>query len=383
MSGPKETPALPPSTAPEPYVPIHERDRTCVVCGRTYRARARLTVTCSKGCGIAHRTSHWAQRQTFAIPESRMVYPQSAEAVITPEAETSVVLPDAPQVVPGKPEAVVRDFEPMAARTVPLPWVTPSPMAATGHTGRYQKVVFWSDTHIGDHSERMVGLALRYLEHFGPDLVIIMGDFLDAHGLAKWEHDPTEKAAQLQHELSIGHILLDAIQRATPKAERKFVRGNHENRLERMKWKTSSLVSLEALSLSNLLRLADFGFDPVVRDRIDLCQGELIVYHGEKYSSIPCNAARQELVAHMKSGVSGHDHTLVEVPLDSEGTSLRWYGCGYLGNNPPHYRPLRRQNWQAGLVSGYVQADGNAFDLHTIPFRPSFRCRVGSVELSA
>lgn len=375
-----------------------KEQRTCAYpgCDVDISARDRRVITCSAyhGYGIRKMRLKVHLEEARAKAVSSTPRPQFSSVplpeVFTPTVscqpepqETYVVIPEEPGAedtdAPSPfPEA---DTVPDVFPDSPMPaWTAGIPPAPTGRTGRYTTHLFLSDIHLGDQDDRAVALALAVLRHVQPDEIVVLGDLLDAKGLTRFPHNPIEREGQLQYELDLAHALLGQIRSAVPGARRRFVKGNHEDRIERTTWANPGLITLKALGIGSLLHLAELGFEPKVHNRLSYCNGDFVAYHGERYSAIPGNAARQELLSHGVSGISGHDHSLVTIPHSSEGSETVWTSTGHLQNNPPSWR-LRKQSWQQGTVIVEMEEAGNAFDVHLVRFRPTYRCRIRGAEV--
>lgn len=317
-------------------------------CGRTIaRARGTRVKACdTPGHGLAYRKQAFYDRNPTVEPEG------PAEPPLAPPPQRNA-------------------------------WVPPIP-APTGNTGRYARILFWPDTHLPYQDDRAIALAFGVIKHYEPDILVLLGDMLDMSGFSKYPHDQADKRNLLQTELEEWIALAQLLAEATPKAERRaFIRGNHEQRLEKWMFGHPQLSGFSGFNLGSLLRLHELGFDPQAHEEIELCGGELTVKHGVytggRFAGL---APRQEMAATGTSGVSGHTHKASQY-LQRDKAGLRvWVESGHLTKNPPHYLG-GTQNWHQAVTIGEVSRDGNDFDLELIPFRLSYKCRVGGVELSA
>lgn len=244
---------------------------------------------------------------------------------------------------------------------------------------RYRRVVLWPDTHCGSQDDRAIELALKVTEELEPTGVVVLGDFLDFHGIARFDLDRSKKDALLQTEIEAGKRILAQIKDASPEAElRQFVEGNHEARLTKWMWANPAFRALDALAIPSLLEMEKSGFEPALRKSISLGPA-FVVKHGSFIAQDAGMSGKKELLRAGVSGASGHTHRLGTFFLRTESSLMSWTECGHLQRNPPSWAPI--QNWQQGLA--YVDFDpvGSGFSIQTVPFRLSYTAVVEGKEI--
>lgn len=340
--------------------------------------------TCSPECGLvwkARRTQERRDRRyrdglaalNVDVPAQVHIHEPVAER----DARNVGISPEVP--------TVCHERVSVAERTRPVPW-EPEPVtvpAPQSRTGRYIRVLIWPDTHLPYADPKAVSLALQIGRYYQPDLVILLGDILDCTGFSRFPHDQVNPKSFLQTELDEWHSLAESIREMAPHADRRYILGNHEERIERWLWSQPQLTGATGLRLGNLLGLAGHGFAPEPEREVILCNGSLTVTHGTRIGGQGAGlAARQEMARHGTSGVSGHTHRLALVTQRDKAGLRQWIESGHLSLNPPHYQPSI-QNWIQGLTLGEVSADGNDFELRPVPFRLSYRALVDGREFSA
>lgn len=315
-------------SVPERYVPMGKRPRNCEVCGDVYYSNNVNTKTHPGKCAYEYRS----QRVTggMDIPATTKVHP-----------EQTIVQP-----------------------------------------AKYERVMFWPDTHLPYQDKRAVELALKIAEYFKPDRLVMLGDILDCSGFSRFDFDATDPKSFLQTELDEWHSLARSITSIAPNATKTYIRGNHEARVQRWLWKNPQLKGFEGVDLAKQMRLEEHGFDPEIKDEIELCEGSLTVRHGTYLGgSFSGAAARQEMAKAGTSGISGHTHRASQyIQRDKRGLRV-WIECGHLAENPPHYAPAT-QNWCQAVTVGELARNGNDFSLELVPFRLSYKARVFGKELS-
>lgn len=249
--------------------------------------------------------------------------------------------------------------------------------------GGYRRIVCWPDTHLPYADPKAVSLALNVVNYFKPDLIVMLGDVIDCSGFSRFPRSATDPKTFLATELEEWYSLARALRDAAPDAEKIYLRGNHEARIEKWLWTQPQLTGYDGFGLASLLKLAEFGFHPNVKEEIDYCQGELTLRHGTYIGGNNAGtAARQEATRAGTSGVSGHTHRAAKyIQRDKVGLRV-WIEGGNLCLNPQPYAPTV-QNWCQAITIGEISTTGNDFDLEVVPFRLSYKARIYGKELSA
>ena len=345
---------------PERYIPIGKRPRICEACKGVFYSDSLKTKTHSGKCAYEYRSASLAG---LSVDDWRVK-----------------MLDD------------VMEREPLAERTRPSAWVDeptsgstivyPATTSAPPPTG-YRRVMFWPDTHLPYQDKRAVDLALKIADYFKPKLLILLGDILDCNGFSRFEFDTSDPRTFFKTELDEWHKLARSIVDATPGAERLYIVGNHEQRIQRWLWKNPHLKGDESFDLSHRLRLAEYGFDPEIKEEVELCQRALTAKHGEFLGGQTAGVAvRKEMARSGTSVVMGHVHTAAVVTQRDKRGLRMGVESGHLGLNPQHYKPSI-QNWCHAVTVGELANAGNDFSLDLIPFRLSYKARVYGKELSA
>lgn len=89
-------------------------------------------------------------------------------------------------------------------------------------------VVAWPDTHVPNQDQRAVNAAIEFLSDYKPDMVMVMGDFLDCAPLSHWPQDDL-KPRRIVPEAQEGRKLLKRIAEASKAEHLVFLTGNHED----------------------------------------------------------------------------------------------------------------------------------------------------------
>lgn len=353
----------------------------CVICNSPVYATSKGTVTCSPKCGYELRSKSLVHE--LDEDRKKILGDLTRPPVGPAETPGPVAAPPAPLPHPQEHyhhEPAPPPPPPAEVKVSTDRWEIPAP---TGTTGRYERVVFWPDTHLPYQDDKAVALALRVVEYYQPHRLILLGDTIDCAGFSRFPRDTVDARNRLSTELAEWSALAELLKMKTPGAIRDYIRGNHEARIEKWLYGQPQLHGFDGFNLGYLLKLGDHGFTQNVHEELTLCNGSLTVTHGSRIGGqFAGTAARQEMARYGTSGVSGHTHRLAKyVQRDKVGLRA-WVESGHLAANPPHYAPTV-QNWAQGVTVGELSVDGNDFVLEPIEFRLSYRCRVGGRELVA
>lgn len=129
---------------------------------------------------------------------------------------------------------------------------------------------FFMDTGEFDpfHDEQAMDVALQIVRHLRPELVVLLGDYLDFPEFGTYEQEP-EFAATTQASVDRGHRFLAQIRACAPDAEIRLLEGNHDRRLPKSIARNAMSAlrlrrantpeSWPVLSVPHLLRLDELG----------------------------------------------------------------------------------------------------------------------------
>lgn len=207
-----------------------------------------------------------------------------------------------------------------------------------------QKVLILGDFHVPYHDPAAIRAVLDYARRVRPTELVVNGDLLDFEALSRFLKDP-RKVADPQNEIDEGAKILRDLEKAAPRANRVFLLGNHEERLEKYLMKNApTLLGLRSLNLSELLGLQGWTVVPYPQF---YRTGSLIIQHGVSYGST--TADRNIAKFGGFSVIQGHSHRLSQRYVTSlHGThSSVEGGCLCLLEQPYS----KHNNWQAGFAT--------------------------------
>ncbi len=216
------------------------------------------------------------------------------------------------------------------------------------------KFVVLSDIHFPYHDDKALKAVYKFLEHHPVDTIILNGDILDFYDVSFFDKDP-DRINSLQKEIDMAQKFFKKLRSLNPKAKIIFVKGNHENRIERYLKKHPELYSLDALKLPNLLNLDNYIIE--YKDK-GFKLGSLKIIHGDMIRKFSSYTARGELEKHDSSGISSHTHRGGVYYYRTPERYLAWFESFCLCDLNPEY--IDEPNWQQGFLYGYIEKDSFA-----------------------
>lgn len=242
------------------------------------------------------------------------------------EAQAEVAPPIARHSIKDVLELPVRPFE--------VPAAVPAPLAE----GKPLRAVVIGDTHYPHQDDGVLKVALAIIKDARPDIVVHLGDLLDAGSLSdKFAQDPA-RLETLQNDIDAARVFLAQVAEVAPKAQRVLLEGNHEERLTRVVWglkdAARELARLrlfqQHMSWPHFFDLDAIGWrfvgyrDQPARDVLP----KLLVKHGTRVHQWAGFTAKAEWMTYGRSGISGHTHrAAVWAHADDNGVA-RWIEAG-------------------------------------------------------
>lgn len=255
-----------------------------------------------------------------------------------------------------------------------------------------QKGVLIPDPHIGYrrdsysremipfHDRRCLDIDLQVIRDVKPDLIVILGDFLDMPNWSKKFIRSPEFANILQASVQEGHWWLRNMREIVPDARIVYISGNHEERMTRfqksnvkaaygVKSATATEDDPDLLSIPNLLDLQSLQIEWIGNypDGGHWINDNLIAEHGSTTSSVSGKSAGKVLDDARESHVFAHVHRVESAtktaypkngPKEYRATSL---GCQVYLDNEGTETPgqKKHQDWQNAVgVVEYESGNG-------------------------
>lgn len=216
------------------------------------------------------------------------------------------------------------------------------------------KFVVLSDIHFPYHDDKALKAVYNFLSNTHVDTIILNGDILDFYDVSSFDKDP-DRINSLQKEIDMAQKFFKKLRSLVPKARIIFVKGNHEDRIERYLKKHPELYSLNALKLPNLLNLDNYVIE--YKDK-GFKLGSLKIIHGDMVRKFSSYTARGELEKHDSSGISSHTHRGGVYYYRTPERYLAWFESFCLCDLNPEY--ISEPNWQQGFLYGYIEKDSFA-----------------------
>ena len=230
---------------------------------------------------------------------------------------------------------------------------------------RLEPALIVSDAHRPYHDERAWQLMLRVGRAIQPHHLICIGDLADFYTVSSHSKDP-RRALKLDEELEgieVGLKELDAL----GAVNKKFIAGNHEDRLTRyLQDKAPELFGL--VTIPKLLKLEERGWH-YTPYKSDTKVGRVNFTHD--VAAAGRNATFKALDTYQHSVVTGHTHRMQYIV---EGNATGEYKLsamfGWLGDRTKidyMHRALVYKNWALGFGIGYVHPSTGIAYLVPVP----------------
>jgi len=225
------------------------------------------------------------------------------------------------------------------------------------------KVIIVNDLQRPFHDPKTLDAVERFWDDFKPNLEVYNGDINDFYPISQYDKNPS-RLGRLQDEIDDTTRWLDSRACANPDAERRWNKGNHEDRLRRFLWKyAKELSGLRSLEFDTLFNLEGLGIKSLEYGGVLDFLGYRIE-HGRKSSTstaYPVNVSRYMAVGTGSSGLCGHTHRFsIYAWTDSRG-SHSYIENGCLCRFDMEYMPF--PNWQQAFTYGIVHNN----KVHLVP----------------
>jgi hypothetical protein len=232
--------------------------------------------------------------------------------------------------------------------------------------------------HIPFQDDAAISVALKIVSDFNPDLMTCGSDGLDFYGISSFDKNPERGKLNMQEEIDAWKAYQHSWKDAAPNARRRFLVGNHEDRLRRYLWRHPELADLDALKLPNVLGLESLGIEwEWKKNELDACQeivieDNLVIKHGQVIRKYAGYTARAELESERYgiSTLTGHSHRGGSTYAAIRGGMVQAHEGFCLCRLDPEY--VRRPDWQQGIVLAEVTRD--TVSVETVPIM-TIRCR--------
>ncbi len=223
------------------------------------------------------------------------------------------------------------------------------------------KIAFPTDEHFPFQDDQARELAMMIVQDFNPDLLVLGSDGLDFYDISAFDKDPKRVKIDLQKEIDLWKGGVEEWTLAAPHAKKKYIPGNHEDRLRRYLWRHPEIASLDALNLNNILDFEGLGIEWNEQEYVQaeiVIDDKLAIRHGKYIRQGAGMSARAELEAdrYAISIMTGHTHRGGTVHATTRNGLVIGQECFCLCKLDPPY--MARPNWQQGIVLAEVSDIG-------------------------
>lgn len=239
------------------------------------------------------------------------------------------------------------------------------------------------DTHRPFHDKKAYNLMLEAASGVGVDEVVILGDYADFYSVSSHSRDP-RIFNMLQDEVVDVLAGLEEIDQVFKGAQKVYIEGNHEYRLERyLTDKAPALFGITStIDVLHLRERPGWRFLSYEPDQSYNVLGSKLVARHEP----PGSSAKLAATKALCSVTYGHIHRIEEshiVGLD--GTNHVAFSVGWLGNKNTNVFKYVKGHWQWQLGFGLVWVDtSNGFFYHQkIHILDNYTCVVNGQKFKA
>ena len=225
------------------------------------------------------------------------------------------------------------------------------------------KVLVINDTQFPFHDQKTMACVENFWDEFEPDLEVYNGDMIDFYTISEYSKNPS-RLGDLQSDIDGTVRWFDRRANENPDADRRWNKGNHEDRLRRFLMKyAKELQCLRSLEFDKLFEVERLGIKTLEYGSVLDFLGYRIE-HGYKTSAsraYPVNISRFMASATGSSGLCGHSHHFsIYAWTDARG-SHSYIENGCLCRFDMEYMAF--PNWQQAFTYGIV----NNNKVHLVP----------------
>lgn len=249
------------------------------------------------------------------------------------------------------------------------------PAPAEARNAPFITALLWGDTHFPNHCPQSLSIVRAIAEDVQPDMLVHMGDLVDATDLSeKFKKNPARQET-LQDEINMARQHLALMRLAVPHARFVLLEGNHEERATRVLWNMegparvlSQLTEVrKVLTWPVLLGLDALHIEWVPygeQSRFASGLPKFILKHGNTVRQLSSYTAHAEWKKYGKSGASGHTHRLGQFYHRDHNGNHVWLETGCTCSLRPEYTP--DPDWQNGAVLLTLHRKTGAFQAESI-----------------
>ncbi len=233
-------------------------------------------------------------------------------------------------------------------------------------------ILFIPDVHCPYHDARAFNLVEKVALAIKPDTTVIGGDFPDFYAVSSHVKDPSRRMT-FDDEVHETKKLLRRVESWAGK-ERKFIFGNHEDRLDRYVHDRAPEMK-GVVDADNLLELTKHGWE-VTPYKGDTTIGKLYITHD--LGKAGANAVKDAASSYQDNIVINHLHRMIYIIEGNAKGKPHVAACfGWLGDRRKvdyMYKVRANRDWALGFGVGYLEPNG-VIHLQPVPI-VDYRCVV-------
>lgn len=230
-------------------------------------------------------------------------------------------------------------------------------------TKEHVKILFFTDTHFGEHDQEACDAFIKVASVLDYDIMIHGGDCLECYGLSQYGKDPRKMFTQSLRSEVEEWKKFSGILHGINDCDKFMIFGNHMDRYYRWLSENPAVYDINDMQLDRIMRLSDYNYMPMVNSIYfdatnvkDFPNPKMVIHHGSVSRKSAGNSSRAESEnLGLTSSISGHVHrlsvsyrrTLRSQIVYAEGGTLRTLSPSWM-NNP---------DWQHGCL--YIDYDVN------------------------
>lgn len=239
------------------------------------------------------------------------------------------------------------------------------PVIIRGEGTQLQRVLFVPDMHIPYENHLLWSLMLNSMYDFGPDIIVVIGDFGDWKAVSSHLKDPKDWT-RLKWEVQCQRARLDQLE-GLGAEHLIYIAGNHEDRLQRyLQEKAPALFDF--LNVPQILKLEECGWKYTPYKEYAKV-GALHVTHDVGTAGV--GAVRKAMDTFAHSVVTGHSHRLGYV-VEGDATGEARVSASFGWGGDIEYvdymsRARASRDWATAFGIGYLNPATQAVHLVPVP----------------
>lgn len=218
------------------------------------------------------------------------------------------------------------------------------------------------DLQVPYHDEKSLKAVLEYASTQRWDGCIQLGDFMDWDFISRWSVDNLRKleGQRFVEEYMKGNAVLDQIQEAVraqnPEAHIVIIEGNHDNRIDQVASKMTTLIGLIEMEKNLRLDERNVMYWRYWTHKKMLSIGDAHFVHGDYTGT---HHAKKMAEVYNRNIFYGHMHDVqAATRLSLESNPIQAWSLGTLSRYDLEYMGGRPSNWAQCFAEFYFRPDG-------------------------